>query len=189
MKSNKPPAHLSNAMKSWWREVVETFELQHHHLLLLEATCQAYDRMTQAREAIAREGLVLSGRSHPAVVVERDSRAALMKGIHALALDVEAPAMNVRTVPKRRRQRSTIPPDAWGMMFETGRDYFNDLAEHGLDTEAAALAAAPQQRGPSTARSSCASTRGRCRGRCEYLETRDERNSRTSDEAIPRYRA
>ena len=39
------------------REVVEGFELDAHHLIILEAACDSWDRMVQARETLQREGL------------------------------------------------------------------------------------------------------------------------------------
>src|SRR5918911_904648 len=51
------PDHLSDAMKAWWTAVLEDYDLDAHHRLLLQAACEAWDRMCQAREALAQHGL------------------------------------------------------------------------------------------------------------------------------------
>jgi phage terminase small subunit len=92
----EPPAHLSEFMRSWWVEVVREYALEPHHLRLLEAACDAFDRMTAARTLLLKEGLTVSTRTgckaHPAVVIERDSRAAFMVALRELDLDCPAPA-------------------------------------------------------------------------------------------------
>ena len=90
------PEHLSVAMKNWWRDVTTEFVLQPHHLLLLEAACDAWDRTVQARESIRRGGLSVptgSGgtKKNPAVDVERDARAQFITALRTLDLDVETP--------------------------------------------------------------------------------------------------
>src|SRR5262249_43667506 len=52
-----PPAHLSEAMQAWWRQVMTDYQLEPHHLRLLEAACDAWDRLVQARETLREEGL------------------------------------------------------------------------------------------------------------------------------------
>ena len=48
-----PPKHLSAAAKTWWRELVGTYELEGHHLKVLRAACEAWDRLNEARLAAA----------------------------------------------------------------------------------------------------------------------------------------
>jgi P27 family predicted phage terminase small subunit len=91
----EPPAHLSEAMQGWWRTVMTDYALEAHHLRLLEAACDAWDRMVQAREVLRIEGLTIAGRdgrkAHPAVAVERDSRLAFARLVRELDLDAEPP--------------------------------------------------------------------------------------------------
>ena len=73
-----PPApdHLSPAMQAWWQAVVRDYELDPHHLRLLEAACDAWDRMVQARETLSEEGLTVTTKAgckrHPCADIERD---------------------------------------------------------------------------------------------------------------------
>ena len=83
-------------MKEWWGRVVEDFDLDEHHLHLLEAACGAWDRMKQARAAIDQHGLTFTGangspRVRPEVAIERDARVAFARLIRELDLDVEPP--------------------------------------------------------------------------------------------------
>ena len=91
-----PPAHLKPATKTWWRSVVADYELEEHHLRLLTAAAEAWDRLTQAREALRRHGMVYADRfgspkARPEVAIERDSRIAFARLLRELALNVEAP--------------------------------------------------------------------------------------------------
>jgi len=89
-----PPPHLSEAMQTWWRQITETYDLDVHHLKLLEAAANAWDRMAQARATVLAEGLTVQGvhgaKTHPAVNVERDSRAAFARLVRELDLDCPA---------------------------------------------------------------------------------------------------
>lgn len=103
VKRQKAPPHLSESTRIWWRSVVKSYELEPHHLRLLQAACEAWDRMQEARELLARDGLVIGGREsgmrpHPAAAIERDSRTAFSRTLREMDLDIEAPS-NARTGP------------------------------------------------------------------------------------------
>jgi len=102
--TQKPPAHLSKSTKVWWRSVVGDYQLEPHHLRLLQAACEAWDRLQQARELLLRDGLVVEGREggmrpHPAVAIERDSRVGFSRLVRELDLDVEPPSTIGRRPP------------------------------------------------------------------------------------------
>lgn len=97
----KAPAHLAEPTRQWWRNLVKTYDLEAHHLRLLQSACEAWDRQQQARELLARDGLVVSGREgglrpHPAVAIERDARIGFSRLIRELDLDTEAPGGSAR---------------------------------------------------------------------------------------------
>jgi len=89
------PTHLSEQMQRWWREVVEGFELDAHHLKILEAAADSWDRMVQARETLQREGLTVTTKhgtkKHPAADIERDNKALFARLIRELDLDEPTP--------------------------------------------------------------------------------------------------
>ncbi len=107
MNGRTPPAHLSDASKRFWRRVLREYELETHHLAILTVACEALDRLTEAREAITRDGAYIAGRfgikAHPALAVENAARGAALKAIRELGLDLDSPAT---TSPSR-------PPSRW----------------------------------------------------------------------------
>jgi P27 family predicted phage terminase small subunit len=90
-----PPDHLSAAMQTWWRRAVADYDFDPHHVLVLEAACDAWDRMVQARTTIIAEGLTVETangkKQHPAVNIERDSRLAFARLVRELDLDCPPP--------------------------------------------------------------------------------------------------
>lgn len=76
---------------AWWHEVAAKYELEAHHVKLLRLACEAWDRGQAAREQVVGEGITVEGRfgprTHPAVAVERDARAAFAQLIVQLGLD------------------------------------------------------------------------------------------------------
>jgi phage terminase small subunit len=82
-------------MQGWWRQVIGDYELQAHHEHLLEAACDAFDRMCEARTVLRAEGLTVTTKSgtkrHPAADIERDSRLAFARLLRELDLDCPQP--------------------------------------------------------------------------------------------------
>ena len=92
----KPPSHLRAATKAWWVSVHEDYELAEHHSRLLTMAAEAWDRACEAREILARDGIVIGGREaavrpHPCIAIERDARIAFARLIAQLSLDDDAP--------------------------------------------------------------------------------------------------
>jgi P27 family predicted phage terminase small subunit len=93
----KPPSHLSKSSAEWWRGAVAIYDFEPHHLRLLQAAAEAWDRLQQAREAIARDGLTVPTsdgglKAHPCVAIERDCRTAFARLVRELDLDCGPPA-------------------------------------------------------------------------------------------------
>ncbi len=83
--------------------MVETYELEPHHIRLLTLAAESWDRCEQSREILADEGLTFEDRfgqpkSRPEVAVERDSRLAFARLIRELALDGEVEPVRVPRV-------------------------------------------------------------------------------------------
>jgi P27 family predicted phage terminase small subunit len=94
MSSPTPPAHLTRAAKKLWRQVLADYELDPHHLEMLAAALQAWDRMNEAREILAAEGVTYrdrfgAPRKHPAVSIEENARTAFLRSLRELDLDGE----------------------------------------------------------------------------------------------------
>ena len=91
------PAHLREATRRWWRSVTSAWSLEEHHVKLLTAAAESWDRLQEARERIAKDGAYLQDRfgqlrPHPALAIERDSRIAFARILRELDLDAEPPA-------------------------------------------------------------------------------------------------
>jgi len=92
--NTKPPKTLSVEARKWWRKYLETYDLDDAALMVLESALESFDRMRQAQALIRTEGIVLTDRfgqkkTHPAVVIERDAKAGMVRQIQALNLDLE----------------------------------------------------------------------------------------------------
>jgi phage terminase small subunit len=95
MKARKAPKHLRAVTRAWWLQVVLDYQLEPHHELLLTAACECLDRIAQAQEAVAAEGLFPTnarGRKlHPALLLERDQKVLFARLLRELSLDIDVP--------------------------------------------------------------------------------------------------
>ena len=96
MTKKQAPTHLNADTRRWWASVVETYQLDPHHLKLLSLCGESWDRCEQARKAIRKHGLVFTDRlgtprARPEVAIERDARLAFVRCLRELDLDIEPP--------------------------------------------------------------------------------------------------
>jgi P27 family predicted phage terminase small subunit len=96
----RPPAHLSRGAKRWWRAIMEGYDLEPHHIEILTAAAEAWDRKEEARRLIAEEGIVIRDRSgvqmtHPAVQVEDTAAVRMARLLREVGLDA-TPAQDLR---------------------------------------------------------------------------------------------
>jgi P27 family predicted phage terminase small subunit len=107
----RAPSHLKPATAAWFRNVVSEYEMQDHHIRLLELAGEAWDRCQQARQALAEHGLTFTDRfgaphARPEVAVERDSRISFARLLRELDLDLETPQQPAgRRPPSLRSNR------------------------------------------------------------------------------------
>jgi P27 family predicted phage terminase small subunit len=102
----EPPEHLSEDMRSWWRQITEIFILENHHVRLLQLACEAWDRQVAARQILAEEGLTIetgtgSRKPHPAVGIEREAKTQFARLLRELDLDTEMPKVDRHNWPPR----------------------------------------------------------------------------------------
>jgi phage terminase small subunit len=104
---------LSENARQWGQSVCEAYVLQPHHLKLLQAAAECWDRYQAAREQLDREGLIIPGRQgqkpYPAIAVERDSRLGFARLIRELDLDTEPPASERRSAGTLLESRPPCP--------------------------------------------------------------------------------
>jgi P27 family predicted phage terminase small subunit len=90
----KPPRRLSREAGEWWKKINEGWQLDDAALLLLGSALECFDRMREAQGILAREGIVVKDRfgqkkQHPATLIERDAKMAMVRSLRALNLDIE----------------------------------------------------------------------------------------------------
>ena len=106
-----PPKHLQVAGRRLWRSVTSEYDVAGPDLVVLQAACEAADRVTEAREAITRDGPYVEGRfgirAHPALGIERDSRIAMLRALRELGL--EAPAAETGGVRRGQSSSTSFP--------------------------------------------------------------------------------
>ena len=100
-KAPAAPGHLSAASKRWWDEIVSEYQLESHHLRLLQAACESWERMQAARAAIAKHGLTYQDaqgcpKARPEIAIERDSKVGFARLLRELDLDFEPPSESPR---------------------------------------------------------------------------------------------
>jgi phage terminase small subunit len=89
-----PPSGYTPEARKLWQAVLEGWSIDAAAMVLLDAACTALMRIRQAQALIAADGIVSTDRfgqakPHPAVLVERDSKATLLQSLKALNLDLE----------------------------------------------------------------------------------------------------
>ena len=93
--SPSPPKAVSTEAKRWWRAIQVEFEINDPGgLAILACAAKAFDRMREAQALIKSQGMTTSDRfgqvkTHPAVLIERDSRSQILAALKQLNLDVE----------------------------------------------------------------------------------------------------
>jgi P27 family predicted phage terminase small subunit len=89
-----PPDHFGEPERQIWRGIFHDYGLSADVATAVLATAlEAHQRARECREAIAAEGMTLTGRDgqtkvHPLLAVERDARAQWLAGIKALGLEL-----------------------------------------------------------------------------------------------------
>jgi len=60
--TKQAPQHLRRDTKAFWSSVIRDFELEEHHVRLLTAACESWDRGVEAREAVTAAGPFFTNR-------------------------------------------------------------------------------------------------------------------------------
>lgn len=85
------PKHLSASAKAFWAWAVSTYRLQPDALKVLETACTAWDSAERARKTLDAEGSYYRDRHgvirvHPAIRVQRESKALFLRSLTTLGL-------------------------------------------------------------------------------------------------------
>ncbi len=90
--ATKRPANLSPAMRRFWKQISESFELLPDHQRTLELACRSWDRAEGARLAIEAGGMLIAGKRHPLIGVEAKAREVFLRALRELGLGEQRPA-------------------------------------------------------------------------------------------------
>jgi phage terminase small subunit len=107
----KPPPYLSPAARDFFTRIIADYDLESSHVKLLTLCCEAADRGTLAREALAEHGLTYLDRfgsphARPEVGIARDATIAVARLCRELDLNADAiplPARPPALSTNRRR--------------------------------------------------------------------------------------
>jgi hypothetical protein len=88
------PPHLSADGRQLWIDIQSAYQIDDPGgLVLLRVAAEALDRAERCRRLIDEQGEMLTvrgmPRAHPALAAERDARAAIVRAIRNLNLDLE----------------------------------------------------------------------------------------------------
>lgn len=89
----KPPAGLKKSGKAFWRKVAHDFELENHHLALLNQACRCLDDLDAAEAEIKLQGRYFEDKfgqfkEHPAARDSKQLRGLFQRLVRELGLDV-----------------------------------------------------------------------------------------------------
>lgn len=82
----KPPRGTGPAGKAIWSAVSSSFELESHELCVLGQVAKTADRVAALDAVVDRDGVLLDGRAHPALIESRLQRVTLGRLLAVLRL-------------------------------------------------------------------------------------------------------
>jgi len=94
--AQQPPDHLQSAGRSLWLSTLTEWHLSDADLVLLQSAAECADRLVQIREAIAKDGVVITDpsgrkRSHPLLAAEAQVHGVLLRAWGQLDLTDQEP--------------------------------------------------------------------------------------------------
>jgi len=85
------PKHLSEESRKLFRQIAATVELDAQAETLLRGALEQWDRAQAARALVTAEGLVIDGKRHPALEIEKSAYRLALSFFRELGLDPPAP--------------------------------------------------------------------------------------------------
>ena len=111
----KSPRGYTLEARRLWEQVVEGWDLDPPATTILDLACHALQRIREAQQLIARDGLVVTDRfgqrkPNPAAAIERDAKQTLLRSLRALNLDLEPLRDGPGRPPRTRFHPGTESP-------------------------------------------------------------------------------
>lgn len=116
-KNPAPPRGTKTSGRRLWTSILADFELEEHELALLREAVRTVDQLDTLHEIVEKEGPVLSGKAHPALVESRQLRIVLTRIVASLRLpegesDDRPQRRGSARAPYRPRSLAAIPGGA-----------------------------------------------------------------------------
>lgn len=95
MAISRAPGHLSKEARKIWKQLTYEYGIDDAGgLAILKTGLEAFDRATEAREHIKKEGMTIldrfgASKPHPLLACERDARSQWLAALKQLNMDIE----------------------------------------------------------------------------------------------------
>jgi phage terminase small subunit len=106
---NPKPKFLSAKAMRHWNRISAEYELTPDAAMILETGLENWDMAQDARALLRKEGLVLNGRRHPAIEIQKLGDMIFLRSMRELGLNISDPGDVGR------------PPDALGIVAQPAR--------------------------------------------------------------------
>lgn len=85
----RPPRGLSQAVRDWWLEIVQGWELDQAALEILRTAVEAAETEARAIADLRRRGQIVGGKTNPSVGIAKSASMVKLRAIRQLNLDLE----------------------------------------------------------------------------------------------------
>jgi hypothetical protein len=86
MTETRPPRGIGPAGKAIWTAISGSFDLEPHEVQVLRQIATVADRIEELDKAVTRDGVLVEGRAHPALIESRLQRVTLGRLLAVLRL-------------------------------------------------------------------------------------------------------
>jgi hypothetical protein len=86
MTETRPPRGTGSAGKAIWAAISGSFDLEPHEAQVLRQIATVADRIEELDKAVTRDGVLVEGRAHPALIESRLQRVTLGRLLAVLRL-------------------------------------------------------------------------------------------------------
>jgi phage terminase small subunit len=87
----KCPESLSLKARRHWNRIVKDFFMTTDRAMILQVALENCDRAQEAGKQIRSEGLIVGGRRHPAIEIEKQANLIFLRSMRELGLNLDDP--------------------------------------------------------------------------------------------------
>jgi len=87
----KCPVHLSIDARRHWNRITAAYEITADSAMILETGLANWDMAQVARELLRKEGMVVDGKRHPAIEVQKLGDMIFLRSMRELGLNIAPP--------------------------------------------------------------------------------------------------